>query len=149
MEKSPLHEFTNLVIYDGKCRFCSWSVRFLLSIDKKKILKFTTLMPEKNQNSGITQESILYIENNHLYAQSEAVIRILNRVGGLWKMALVFLAIPPGIRDFFYRLMAKNRYRIFGIQENCELPDPENADRFIPELPEAELLALKSKGKTV
>jgi len=141
------------VIYDGICRLCSGSVKFLLSIDKRKVLKFTTLTPIKNSDPDVEKinnfqdrESILYIENKILYTESEAVIRIFNRIGGLWKIAMIFLIIPSVVRNFFYRLIARNRYKIFGVLDSCELPGPEYAGRFIPEISEAELQTLMRGG---
>jgi predicted DCC family thiol-disulfide oxidoreductase YuxK len=35
------------------------------------------------------------------------------------------------MRDFFYDLLAKNRYRLFGKQKNCMVPDKKVQDKFL------------------
>ena len=35
------------------------------------------------------------------------------------------------MRDWFYDLIAKNRYRIFGKYHSCPLPNPEYRSKFI------------------
>ncbi|MCS7074726.1 MAG: DCC1-like thiol-disulfide oxidoreductase family protein, partial [Bacteroidia bacterium] len=62
----------------------------------------------------------------------DAVIIILEQLG--WKKTVFFLyLIPKFIRNWLYRLVAKNRYRLFGKQENCRLPTPELKTRFLTE----------------
>jgi len=35
------------------------------------------------------------------------------------------------VRDFFYDLIAKNRYALFGKRETCRLPTPEERALFV------------------
>ena len=41
------------------------------------------------------------------------------------------LALPPALRDALYRLVARNRYRIWGRSDVCMVPAPEHAGRFL------------------
>jgi predicted DCC family thiol-disulfide oxidoreductase YuxK len=41
--------------------------------------------------------------------------------------------VPRSARDFFYRLFARNRYRLFGKKEVCMMPTPEIKARFLSE----------------
>jgi predicted DCC family thiol-disulfide oxidoreductase YuxK len=140
---------SGLVIYDGLCVLCSSAVRFLLRIDKKKVLHFTSikktfasdhLNPEKRKSTQ--PESILYIENQKLYSGSEAIIMILIRIGSIWKSARLLRVIPLGFREFLYRIIAKNRYTIFGKKTTCDIPDEKHAARFLPEIDPDELVLL-------
>ena len=49
-----------------------------------------------------------------------------------WRLAGSILSlIPLPVRDCGYRIVARNRYRIFGRYETCILPTPEHRDRFM------------------
>jgi predicted DCC family thiol-disulfide oxidoreductase YuxK len=43
----------------------------------------------------------------------------------------VFRILPRGLRDWLYRLVARNRYRWFGKSDTCMLPTPELRARFL------------------
>jgi predicted DCC family thiol-disulfide oxidoreductase YuxK len=43
----------------------------------------------------------------------------------------VFRILPRALRDWLYRLVAKNRYRWFGKSETCMMPTPELRARFL------------------
>lgn len=63
--------------------------------------------------------------------RSEAVFNIIRYVGGIWKIFLFFSIVPKPIRDFFYDLIARNRYNVFGKYVACPIPAPEIQSRFI------------------
>lgn len=67
-----------------------------------------------------------------LYSQSDAVIQICRRLGGIWSLAVLGNGIPSLIRDAVYRLVARNRYRLFGRRETCRMPTEEERSRFLP-----------------
>ncbi len=143
-----------LVVFDGFCVLCSASVKFLLKIDKNELLKFTTIQSapssEGRKETGITSSqpaSIVYIENEQLFTESEAIVRILSRIGGVWKpLAAMLSFIPRKWRDYLYRLIAKHRYRIFGKKKQCYITPIKYADRFVPEIDMEKIKAIKSKG---
>lgn len=138
-----------LVVYDGFCFLCSGTVRFLLKIDRKKRLKFTTirLQEEKatsDKNSGSSAPStVIFIINQKIYSESEAIIRIFDKVGGVWKSANLFNVIPKKMRDSLYRYIARHRYKVFGKKNQCEVPPAKYADRFVPPI---EIKDLKGVG---
>jgi predicted DCC family thiol-disulfide oxidoreductase YuxK len=39
--------------------------------------------------------------------------------------------LPRPLRDGLYKVVARNRYRVFGKHESCMLPDPEHKDKFL------------------
>lgn len=140
---------SGLVIYDGLCVLCSNAVKFLLRIDKRKVLQFTSIKQtlasdhqDKKKQKSTQPESILYIENQKLYSGSEAIIMILVRIGSIWKSARFLRVIPLGFREFLYRIIAKNRYTIFGKKTTCDIPDEKHAARFLPEIDPDELVLM-------
>jgi len=52
-------------------------------------------------------------------------------LGGAWRFAVIFRAVPRRLRDAGYRWLARNRYRWFGRTDQCLVPTPEQAVRFL------------------
>jgi predicted DCC family thiol-disulfide oxidoreductase YuxK len=75
-------------------------------------------------------DSVVYISGDKYFVKSLAVLHILRELGGGWRLLYSFIIIPDFIRDFFYNLIASNRYKIFGKKETCMIPTPEISERF-------------------
>ena len=129
---------SKIILFDGVCNLCNGLVNFIIDHDKKKIFKFGSLQSEsaiRLLESNMLQidilESIIIIDGDIIKTKSSAVIEIFRHLGGIW-IALSWLGfIPAFIRDFFYDLVAKYRYSIFGKTTQCRLPEPELVDRFL------------------
>ncbi len=76
--------------------------------------------------------SIYYLDEQGLYYQSEAVIQILKKLGGIWSLLSIGRTIPLPVRDAVYRFVANNRYRWLGKRDTCRLPTPDEQARFLP-----------------
>ncbi len=127
-----------LILFDGVCNFCSSWVRFLIRRDPHKRLRFAPLQSPAGQETlrrlglradGLT--TMVLVEGDRHYIKSSAALRIARRMGGLWPLLFPFILIPAPIRDFFYDLFARNRYRWFGRQSTCMVPTPDVKDRFL------------------
>lgn len=129
---------TQLILFDGVCNFCNSSINFIIDHDPEKNFKFVPLQSELGQ-SVLKQfnkntkdfDSVILLKNNQLYQKSEAAIEITKHLSGAWKYLAVFGILPAFILDFFYDIIAKNRYRIFGKTETCRMPTPELRERFL------------------
>ena len=124
---------TNLVIYDGACGFCKGSVNLLIKLDKKRALKYASLQGKYANKLNIdkTIDSIVYYENQKLYYKSTAILKILNALGGVWRLSKIFYIIPKFIRDFIYDLIAKNRYIISKNSVQCKIHTQEEKRLFL------------------
>lgn len=127
-----------IVLFDGVCNFCNGSVNFIIENDRSNYFKFAPLQSEIGENflreHGIDKEktdSIILIENGNAYTHSTAALRIAKRLDGAWKTIYGFIVLPRFLRDFFYKLFAKNRYKLFGKQDACMMPTPEIRARFL------------------
>ena len=126
-----------VVLFDGVCNFCNGAVNFIIKHDKHRRFKFAALQSEfgeqKRAEFGIGDDvdSVVLIENGKAYMHSTAGLRIAKGLGGVWSLAYAFIIVPPFIRDWAYRLFAKNRYRLFGRRDVCILPTPGVRDRFL------------------
>lgn len=127
----------SIILYDGVCSFCNQSVQFIIKRDPNEYYKFASLQGEIGQKL-LDQlqvmkdiKAIVLIENETFYLKSSAALRICIRLKWPWKMFGILLIVPRFIRDFFYDIVANNRYKWFGKQENCMLPSPNIKKRFL------------------
>ncbi len=127
----------SIIIFDGYCNFCSWSVNFLVKRDKKSRFVFTSNQSETGKRllahfNISTPESVLLVEEEHFYSSSTAVFRILGHLGLPWNLFRVFLLIPRALRDFVYRFISARRYRWWGRRNTCRVATKEELEKFLP-----------------
>ena len=128
---------SSVVLFDGVCNFCNGAVNFIIRHDGEKKFKFAPLQSEIGQEMqekyriGEDVDSIILVENDKAYTHSTAGLRVVKGLGGIWSLGYVFIIVPAFIRDWAYRLFARNRYRLFGRQDACMLPTPDVRGRFL------------------
>ena len=128
----------NIVLFDGVCNLCNGLVLFIIKKDPAGKFKFASLQSEIGQqwlrHFGLVKnefESFVFIQDEKYYLKSTAALKMLKQLGGVWKVLYVFILVPRPIRDFFYDLIARSRYRIFGKRDICMIPTPELRQRFL------------------
>jgi predicted DCC family thiol-disulfide oxidoreductase YuxK len=128
----------HVLLFDGVCNLCSGAVQFIIKHDKKSVIKFASLQSASGQEllkqyhiNSETFNTMIYIQNQVVYTESNAALKIASTLGGLWKTAVVLYIFPSFIRNAFYRMVSRNRYRIFGKRETCMIPSPEIVSRFL------------------
>jgi len=129
---------THILLFDGICNLCNGVVKFIIRKDKKKKFKFAALQSDRGKeqlkkfNLATSDfESFVYIQGDKYYLQSTAVLHIFKELGGAWKLLFVFIIVPEFIRNFFYSIVAKTRYRIFGKRDSCMVPTEDIMNRFL------------------
>ena len=138
-----------VVLFDGVCNFCDASVNFVIEHDGEGYFQFAPLQSgagsrlasehgliSKTAETAPTDDlipidSVILVENGKAYTHSTAALRIVRKLTGAWPVLYAFIVVPRPIRDFFYRLFAKYRYRLFGRKDQCMLPSPEVRARFL------------------
>lgn len=65
-----------------------------------------------------------------VYLRSDSALAALSVLPG-WRWTQVFRLVPTPLRDWLYRLIARNRYRLFGKYEVCDLGGADYADRIV------------------
>ena len=122
-----------IVIFDGECHLCDRSVQFVLKKDKNTVFRFCTLQYAKANNLILTEtDSVILMDKNILYMKSKAGLKILNYLGGLYRLISYLLSvIPTNLADVVYDFIAKNRYKWFGKYDECMIPQKGWKDRFI------------------
>jgi len=94
----------------------------------------TDLAMELTQKHGIDNvgiDTFLLIKNGQCYIWTDAAIEIAKELSGHWYLCSSFKIIPRRIRDWIYRLFARNRYALFGRRDYCMVPSPELMKRFV------------------
>jgi predicted DCC family thiol-disulfide oxidoreductase YuxK len=126
-----------IILFDGVCNLCNSSVQFILKRDPSGQFQFASLQGEVGQQLiqrfGLKPDlnSFVLIENEMVYLQSTAALRVCKGLTCAWKLLSVFLLIPRPFRDIVYKFVANNRYKWFGKSESCMLPLPEWKNRFL------------------
>lgn len=127
-----------IVLFDGVCNLCNHSVTYIIKRDRKDIFRFTALQSEigkrliqKHHIDTSKLDSILLIEGEAYSYKSTAALRIAKHLGGGYPLFYAFIVLPPIVRDFFYDIFAKNRYKWFGKKESCMIPTPELKAKFL------------------
>jgi predicted DCC family thiol-disulfide oxidoreductase YuxK len=132
-----------IVLYDGVCGLCNHLVQFLLKRDTHDRFRFASLQSEF-ANKLLTHHGVdphdldtVYVVKDYgqpdesLLARSDAILFMLTPLNGLWKLAGVGRVLPRAFRDAVYKIVARNRYRVFGKHESCMLPGPQHRAKFL------------------
>ena len=129
----------HLLFYDGVCAMCNGIVKAMLRIDEGRVFHFAPLQGEtaelarKLHPAFPTEiETLVYVRNGEVFLRSRAAALAMQQMPYPAKALSWFRFLPVWLTDFFYGLVARTRYRIFGEYDNCPLPPPEVRARFLP-----------------
>ncbi len=131
-EKKPV------ILFDGVCALCDSFVTSILSWDRMGIFQVAPLQGETARKIAGPQSpdpsswSIVLADEDGVFHRSDAALKIVSRLGGLWKFTEVLLWIPRNIRDWVYDFIANRRYQWFGKRESCRIPKAGEKERFLP-----------------
>ena len=127
-----------IVLYDGVCGLCNRSVQLILRNDRRGRFRFAALQSETGaallEKFGLTAQaldSVVLVDGDRAWRKSRAALRIARRMDAPWPLLWPLVVIPAPIADFFYGIVAKNRYRMFGKLDACMIPPPEVRARFL------------------
>ncbi len=125
-----------IIFFDGVCGLCNGFVDFIMSIDHKKRFLFSPLQSEFAKTHlppGMTQDlkSVVLLSEGKLHTKSEAVIKVMSEIGGIWKVINLGKILPRALSNKVYDMVAENRYSLFGKKETCRLPSEEERQRFV------------------
>ncbi len=127
-----------ILYFDGVCVLCNKTVDILLKIDSRHALRFAALQGEtavEKLDSEIRErmDSMVLVEDECAFYKSEAVLKTLFHLGGIWPlMGRLGMLIPEIVRDGIYNWVAKNRIRIFGSRKQCRVPTEQDKHQLLP-----------------
>ena len=125
-----MKENKRIIIFDGECNLCNSTVRFIIKKDKKFRFLFAAIKSSSAQQllneyklSQATLDTVVLIQNNKAYFKSTAILKIVRDLDGAIQLLYFFILIPTIIRDFFYWIISKYRYSLFGKKNTCNYQD--------------------------
>ena len=127
-----------IILFDGECNLCNASVQFIIQRDSKECFLFSSLQSDAAQAillqynlENLDFNTIILLEDGIIYDKSTAILKIIRRLSGFYKLGYIFIAVPKFIRDFVYKIISKNRYKWFGKRDSCMIPTEELKLRFL------------------
>ncbi|MEE6175624.1 thiol-disulfide oxidoreductase DCC family protein [Mycobacterium sp. 050134] len=131
-----------ILLYDGVCGFCNLAVRTIIRFDRKGTLRFAALDTDLaraiiDRHPSIKDvESVVFVDQpgdhgERVAVRSEAALRVVDYLGGPWRVFGAARIIPAPLRDGLYDRVAAIRYRLFGKYDTCPIPPPEVRARFL------------------
>lgn len=148
------------LLFDGVCNLCNAGVLFIIKRDRRGRVRFAPLQSEAAlrllEEAGVAAlpeageadpDSMIVIERLpggpggrereggkgelRVYDRSAAALRIARALRWPWPLLGAFWIVPRPLRDWIYRIIARNRYRWFGRRDACMMPTPELQARFL------------------
>jgi predicted DCC family thiol-disulfide oxidoreductase YuxK len=112
-----------VIIYDGECRFCQWSVRRIRKLDRRRQFEFAPRQTEGlDQRFPVLTESdfntgLRLIDAEAVYVGADAIYQIYRHLPPHNLVAWLY-RVPPftQLARLGYAIIARNRHR-FGLVE--------------------------------
>jgi predicted DCC family thiol-disulfide oxidoreductase YuxK len=133
----------HLILYDGVCELCNRLNQFVLRRDTRAVFDFASLQSPTARSIlprlGGNAESMdtVYVVVNYLsespvlLSKSGAASFVIKTLGIGRPLSWALRALPDGLLNLGYDLVAQNRYRVFGQSKACFMPSAEFKKRFI------------------
>lgn len=134
---SATPDAAHIILFDSVCKLCSAWVIFVIQRDPNSRFRFASVQSETGQHilprcnlPTDRFDTMVYIENNHVYTQSTAFLKIVRHFPSPWPLLAVARFVPRPLRDWLYDRIALNRYRLFGKTDVCFTPSDDLLKRF-------------------
>jgi predicted DCC family thiol-disulfide oxidoreductase YuxK len=112
-------------------------VNFVIERDSKDIFKFASLqssiareLTQKLNFDSSSLDTFVLIADDKLYTKSTAALLVSKELKSPVKLIYSLIIFPKFLRDIFYDLIAKHRYKIFGKRDVCYIPS-NNVNKFL------------------
>jgi predicted DCC family thiol-disulfide oxidoreductase YuxK len=128
----------SIIFFDGNCNLCNGFVQFVLKNETEPTFLFCSLQSnfaihffKENNFNTIGIDSVIVFQNNQFYIQSKAAFIILKYLKMPFKLGSFFSFLPLFFTNFIYKIIAKYRYKVFGVNNTCWVMTNENKERFL------------------
>ena len=126
-----------LILFDGVCVLCAGWVNFIIPRDPEGRYRFVSIQSEIGRvlaaRFGIdadAPQSNVVIRDGTAWFKGDSALRVWRDLQG-WRWTQAFRLLPRPLRNVFYDVIARNRYRWFGRRETCLMPAPPLRSRFV------------------
>lgn len=127
-----------IVLFDGVCNLCNFTVDFILQHEPAHSTHFAPLQSATGKDLielldlPESLDGIVLIEAETAYHSSTAALRIARFLSFPWPLLFyLFILVPRPVRDAVYRWIARHRYQWFGKRDTCRMPTPSERARFL------------------
>jgi len=133
----------HLILYDGVCGLCNRLVLFILPRDRRDAFVFAGMQSDlaarvlqRHGRDASAVDTFFVVRDyempdERLLDRSDAGLFVAKTLGRGWQLFWPLRRVPRRLRDVGYRLVARNRYRIFGRLDQCLLPSPAARHKFL------------------
>jgi predicted DCC family thiol-disulfide oxidoreductase YuxK len=137
----PVDAGVDTVFYDGSCGLCHRTVRLLLAEEPTghafryaALDSHTAAARLPSPGEDLPDSIVVLTDDDRLLLRSDAVARVLERLGGLWRvLGLTLRLMPRALRDGAYDVVAALRHRLFARPEGaCPLIPAPYRSLFLP-----------------
>ncbi|MCY0979039.1 DUF393 domain-containing protein [Chryseobacterium wangxinyae] len=127
----------HIVFFDGECGVCNFWVQWILERDKNDQFMFASLqspfgqkfLSERGLETKQFKTMYLWKLKSYYLTKSEAVLKIANLLGGIYKLTVIGKLLPSFLRDKIYDQISENRMKM--ANQKCYLPTPDERKKFI------------------
>ncbi len=129
----------HVLFYDGVCAMCNGIVKRFVRHDRDHRFHFAPLQGETATQARANHpefpsdiETVVYLRDGEVLLRSRAAALAAAELPYPMKALSWARFLPAWFTDFFYGIVARVRYRVFGKYEVCPLPPAEHRGRFLP-----------------
>ncbi|MBU2085630.1 MAG: DUF393 domain-containing protein [Alphaproteobacteria bacterium] len=126
----------DLIVFDGRCIFCSGFARFMARHDTARRFRFVTAHSDTGRALYLAHdldpdlmETNIVIVDGKANIKMRAFTAAMSAIGWPWRSMAVLNLPPKAVMDWIYDRIARNRYR-FG-RQSCPVPTPALRARLI------------------
>lgn len=124
-----------IIFFDGQCNLCDRFANFVFKRDVKRKFLYAPLQGvtarqrlKEEDIKGL--KSIVVLKNDIVLKETQAVKTVMQQIYP--RYSGFFALFPSYFFNVFYRLIAKNRYKIFGKKDNLYQPSEDQKKYFLP-----------------
>lgn len=127
-----------IIYFDGYCVLCNNFIKWVVATDSSKKIKISMIGGEHYNKLLLNNpqikdiDSVIYENESGVFFKGEAVRKIIQDLSTSKVIHLASNIVPLFLLNFYYNLVAKTRYKVFGKHEACPTPPPEWRERFLP-----------------
>lgn len=117
-----------IIFFDELCPLCSkWSLLVIKQSNSKIFFSplssnfaKRTLKLDTNINSKYS-DSLFFYKDNRIFKEGKAIKEIIKLLSGHFIIYKLLLIIPTVLLNYIYKMIAKNRHRLFGRYKECPI----------------------------
>ena len=133
-----LRDNPRIILFDGVCNLCAWTVGFVFRNDTKSLYRFAWVQSPEGKEilrwCGLPDDrfdTMVTLEDGRAYYKSTAFLHVVRNLRFPWPLLWAGMVIPEALRDRVYDFIARTRYRFFGRQATCRVPEGTVRGRFL------------------